>query len=325
MRRCFVSITTKNYHYLSVLLSNSISEFSSYPIHIFCINYNPKKEGLEMPSGAIFHEIEYDINENGTPFNYVEGGNFYVDRRNLRSFQIMTRKSEACLRVLDMGYDECCFIDGDSIACPNIDEIFSYSDKIKSTPLMTKGPHEFVMVTDDDGNVRGNPFEGCWPERDLTKTIEYPLMKFFQVPIESRDEYRTGNLFLFNQGCKEFLIVLEEVLNVLWKVVDVYEYSPFQDESVMNTLVWKNGGGGLPMSYINIEGMDTVLHFFQNPEEVESGLISSFYRIPENKRDIKVLHGEKRKQEVETIIEYLKELKNKGYYDNGTEEETPEN
>lgn len=323
MKRCFVSITTKNYHYLSVLLAKSISEFSDYPIHIFCINYNPRKEGLEIPAGVSFHDIEYEISEDGTIFHYTEGGNFYVDRKNLRSFQIMTRKSEACIRVLDMGYDECCFIDGDSIACPNIDEIFLHSNLIKTTPLMTKGPHEFVLVIDDDGNEKGNPFEGAWPERDLTKTIEYPLMKFLQVPLDARDEYRTGNLFIFNQRCRDFLVVLEEMLNVLWKVVDVYEYSPFQDESVMNTLVWKNGGGGLPMSYINIEGMSTVRHFFEG-DDSERGLISDFYRIPDDKKDIKVLHGEKRKQEVESIIEYLKVLKNKGYYENGSKEETTE-
>jgi len=313
MRRAFVSITTENYHYLSVWLCKSILEFSNYDIHIFCINYHPKDSGLETPEGVIFHRIDYEISDD-EGYVKTDGGNFYVDRKSTRAFQIMTRKSEACIRMLDLGYDECCFIDGDSIACPNIDEIFDYSDLIKTTPLMTKGPHEFVMVRGDNGEVRGNPFEGCWPDRDIKLTIEWPLMNFLQVSEDQRDEYRTGNLFIFNGDCRRFLVTLEEFLNVMWKVVDVYHYSPFQDETPMNVLVWKFNGGGLPMSYINLEGFNTVEHFFNTSVESDT-LVGDFYKIPKEKSGIKVLHGEKREQELDKILEYLKQLKRSGYYE----------
>lgn len=312
MRRAFVSITTENYHYLSIWLCKSILEFSEYPIHIFCINYHPSNLGLEMPAGVIFHQIEYEI-ETDESYIKTDNGNFYVDRKTNRPFQIMTRKSEACLRMLDLGYDECCFIDGDSLACPNIDEIFDYTYRIKTTPLMTRGPHEFVMVTDNNGELRGNPFEGCWPDKDIKLTIEWPLMQFLQVSEEQRDEYRTGNLFIFNQNCRRFLVTLEEFLNVMWKVVDVYYYSPFQDETPMNVLVWKFNGGGLPMSYINLEGFETVEHFFNTSVDTDT-LVGDFYKIPKEKSEIKVLHGEKREQELEKILEYLKQLKKAGYY-----------
>ena len=312
MRRAFVSITTENYHYLSIWLCKSILEFSEYPIHIFCINYHPSDSGLEMPTGVIFHQIEYEI-ETDESYVKTDNGNFYVDRKTNRPFQIMTRKSEACIRMLDLGYDECCFIDGDSLACPNIDEIFDYTHRIKTTPLMTRGPHEFVMVTGDNGEVRGNPFEGCWPDKDIKLTIEWPLMQFLQVQEDQRDEYRTGNLFIFNQNCRRFLVTLEEFLNVMWKVVDVYYYSPFQDETPMNVLVWKFNGGGLPMSYINLEGFETVEHFFNTSVDTDT-LVGDFYKIPKEKSEIKVLHGEKREQELEKILEYLKQLNKAGYY-----------
>jgi hypothetical protein len=314
MKRTYVSITTENYHYLTLWLIRSLKKFSDLDINIFCINYHPEDNQLEMPRGVNFHRIDYELYEEGENFQDTKGGNFYVNRRNPRSFQVMTRKSEACLRVLNMGYDEACYIDGDSIACPNIDEIFDYSGKIENIPLATKGPHEFVMVPDDAGVMRGNPFEDCWPECDLTKTLEWPLMQFLQVKPEQRDEYRTGNLFIFNQECKKFFVILEEFLNVMWKVVDVYHYSPFQDETPMNVLIWKYGGGGLPMSYINInEGFKTAKHFFDTNVEKDT-LSGDFYKIPKDKRTIKVLHGEKREQEIEKIIQHLDTLKEKGYF-----------
>jgi len=314
MRRTYVSLTTENYHYLALWLIKSLQRFSNLDINIFCINYHPKDSGLEMPSDVGFHRIEYEIFEEGEDFQDSGSGNFYVNRKNLRSFQVLSRKSEACLKAMEMGYDEVCFIDGDSIACPNIDEIFDYANGIEFTPLLTKGPHEFVMVPDDDGVMRGNPFEGCWPECDLTKTLEWPLMQFLQLRPEDRGEYRTTNVFLVNKSCENFLIKLDKLLDVMWRIVDVYYYAPFQDETPTNVLIWKYGGGGLPMSYINInDGYKTVKHFFET--EVEQDTLSGdFYKIPKDKNLIKVLHGEKREQELGKIIQHLDKLKEKGYY-----------
>jgi len=313
-KKTYVSITTENYHYLVLWLVKSLKKYSSHDINIFCINYFPSDAGLEMPDGVKFHRIDYDVYDDGDDFQSVSGGNFYVNRKNPRIFQITTRKSEACIRALDLGYTEACYIDCDSIASPNIDDIFGYSDQIENHPLITKGPHEFVMVPDEEGNMRGNPFEGCWPEMDIKKTLEWPLMEFLQLNPETRDEYRTTNLFIFNQNCRDFLVTLEELLNVLWKIADVYHYSPFQDETVTNVLVWKSGGGGLPMSYINIDnGADTLKHFFETSVE-EDVLAGEFYKLPKDKNSIVAFHGEKREQELEKIVQYLDSLENKNHF-----------
>lgn len=315
MKRTFVTISTENYHYLTLFLIRSLQKYSENEINVFCINYLPSEIGLVSPENVAFHKIEYDILEEGQLFENLPDGNFYINRKNVRSFQITSRKSEACIRSLKMGYDEICFIDCDSIACPNIDEIFDYSNKINGIPLVTKGPHEFVMVPDDEGNQRGNPFEGCWPSADLTKTLEWPLMQFLQVDVNKRGEYRTGNLFIANTSCLGFLETLEEFLNVLWKVVDVYYYCPFQEETLLNIMIWKYGGDGLPMSYINLsEGFDSVRDLYEI-EVNEDTFISDFLKIPRDKNQIKVLHGEKREQEIEKIIQYLDLLKEKGYFD----------
>jgi hypothetical protein len=315
MKRSYVSIVTENYHYLVLWLVKSLRKYSVYDIHIFCINYHPKQNGLEIPDGVNFHRIDYDIFQDGIQFESGSHGNYYVNRKNPRIFQITSRKPSAAIMALRMGYDEVCFIDCDSVACPNIDEIFDHSHLINNIPLVTKGPHEFVIVPDEDGKERGNPFEGCWPEKDLTKTLEWPLMKFLQVGLEKRGEYRTGNLFLANKSCLEFLSTFEEFLNVLWKVVDVYYYCPFQEETLLNVLIWKHEGQGLPMSYINLdEGFESVRKFFEIQVSQDT-FISDFLKIPPNKKQIKVLHGEKREQELEKIIQHLDFLKDKGYFE----------
>jgi hypothetical protein len=315
MKRTYVSICTENYHYLVLWLIRSVKKYSSYDINIFCINYDPDELCLERPDGVFFHKLEYELHKEGQEFEELVDGNFYVHRKNPRTFQITSRKPHSVIRALEMGYDEVCFIDCDSIACPNIDQIFDHSKSIKNLPLVTRGPHEFVIVPDENGNERGNPFEGCWPNQDLTKTLEWPLMQFLQVSIDKRGEYRTGNLFIANQECLKFLRTFEEFLNVLWKIVDVYYYCPFQEETLLNVMIWKEGGDGLPMSYINLnEGLDTVKKFYEIVIDEET-LISDFLKIPVNKNQIKVLHGEKREQELEKIIQHLDFLKEKGFYD----------
>lgn len=43
---------------------------------------------------------------------------------------------------------------------------------------------------------------------------------------------------------------------------------------------------------------------------------TQFYKIPNDKRDVKVLHGEKVTSECDKIILYLKELEKNGYFKN---------
>lgn len=312
-KRSYVTICTSNYHYLVVHLAKSIEEFSNYKLHVFCINYDPHLENLFIPENVVFHHITYPLYEDGDSTQIASNGNTYVVRENPRTFQVTSRKSEACIRMIGLGFDEICYIDCDSLATPIIDEIFLWSNNIKNVPLMTEGPHEFVMVRDCDGKIRGNPFENVWPNKDLTLTLEWPLMEFMGVGLEKRSVYRTSNLFIFNKNCLDFLETLEQFCNVLWKVADPFYYAPFQDETPMNVLVWKNSGDGLPMTYINVEGFSTVEHFYKTDVH-EDTLFGDFYLIPKEKRNIKVLHGEKRSDEINKILKHLIKLKENGYF-----------
>jgi len=303
MKRAYVTVATENYHYLAIALGKSINLFSVYPLHVFCVNYYPEDEQRE--SDCFFHRIDYEVWENERSVDYTKEGNFYVNRNNPRSFQVMTRKYEACLRMIEeLDYDECCFVDCDSLVLPNIDQIFAQDLSKTETPLFSLGPHEFMMVTDGEKIVRGSPFENSWPEPDITGTVEWPLMQFLQMDVNQRGSYKTCNLFLFNKNCSNFLKDTESFLDSLWRWVDVFYYAPFQDETVLNVLLWKKKAESLPLSYINLEGFQTVKHFYEN--EVESDeYFGSFYLLPAEKQTVKVLHGEKRQEELDKILDFV--------------------
>jgi len=308
-KRAYLTICTENYNYLANYLGQSVNHFSNYDLHVFCLNYFPTEE-QKLP-GVFYHRMDYEIqNQDEASFSVAEDGNFYVNRENIRSFQIMTRKYEACLRMLEMDYEECCFIDCDSLASPFVDEIFDFLSEIESTPVFTKGPHDYMMVTVNGQVMRGDPFIGTWPIADNTKTLEWPLMQFLRMAPEERGPYVNANIFVFDSRCKKFLQKTEKFLDALWRVTDVYWYAPFQDETIVNVLLWKEKAKIFPSLYINISGFETIQHFIYTEVDHDQvfnlrGEEFAFYKLPADKRLVKAFHGEKRPEEIEKILNFL--------------------
>jgi hypothetical protein len=61
---------------------------------------------------------------------------------------------------------------------------------------------------------------------------------------------------------------------------------------------------GLPISYINVTGSDTLKHFFKFNANKRT-TVREFYTIPEDKNNIKVFHGEKRQSEIDKMFEII--------------------
>jgi hypothetical protein len=47
----------------------------------------------------------------------------------------------------------------------------------------------------------------------------------------------------------------------------------------------------------------------------ENDFTKHFYKIPDDKRDVKVLHGEKTTSEMNKIVYFLKEINYNGYFE----------
>lgn len=316
MRKSYVTHVTKDYLEVALNLAKSIKIFSEIPLIIYCINLkSEEKERMRESENIQIRNISLDISE-GSETDYVEGqgGNFYVNRSSERIYKILCAKTIAMEMALEEGWEEVCYLDSDCIATPLVDEIFQWSPIIKDYPVATEGIHEYMLIIKDGVQV-GNPFEGTWPVADNRKSLEWPLMNFLEMSPESRGRYRTTGIMLMNQKCLPFIKTWRDLCFLLPKLVNLEKYAPYHEETIYNVLSWKKTNEGFPLCYVNIgEGIETVKHIYS--EESKEGELrwseedhsQRFYMVPESKRNIKVLHGEKRSSEVDLILEYLKKL-----------------
>lgn len=321
MSKVYITHATSKYLQVAHNLAKSIREFSDIPVVIYCIDTDRKETYLFQDIKDVYVEIlEMGIKE---PEDYTinENGNFYVDRKNLRTYDILSLKIKCIQHALESGWNEVCYLDSDCIATPLTDELFNWSDSITNYPLATKGIHDYMIII-DNGVPKGNPYEHTWPVADNTKSLEYPLMEMMCIDSNKRGIYKTTNIILSNQNCKEFINTWWEFSQLLPKITDVRRIAPYHEETLFNVLTWRNETSSLPLCYINLsDGLNTVKDFYSIDENVagmryynDNDPNTHFYKIPNNKRDVKVLHGEKLTSECDKIIFYVKELEKNGYF-----------
>lgn len=325
MKRAFITHVTENYLEIARNLALSIRNFSEIPLIIYIINPSSQNEFLFGGIDNVFlRTINLDLDGiTDLDYSYNSSGNFYVNRKSPRIYKILCGKILALESALEEGFEEICYLDSDCIATPIIEDIFEWSSSIKDYPICTEGIHQYMIIL-ENGKERGNPFEGCWPETDLTKTLEWPLMQFLQMNQAARGTYRTTNVILANTRCLNFIKVWKELCYLLPKLnVDLSYYAAYHEETVYNILSWKKTNEGLPLCYINLrDGIQTVRHFYEEGvpgfstwmDEENKDYSMNFYLIPHEKNNVKVLHGEKRTEEFEKILHYLVELKQAGYF-----------
>jgi hypothetical protein len=323
MKRAYITHITRDYIEIALNLAKSLSLFSDINLIIYCINLEPNDNyKLSGYKNVEIRNINLNIPEpESNDYTLMESGNFYINRSNIRIYHILCTKTIAMEMALKEGYDEVCYLDSDCLATPLVDELFNYSSMITDYPIATHGIHEY-MIWYEKGVECGNPFSGgSWPVADNKLSLEWPLMSFLEMSENQRGHYRTTNVLLMNQKCLGFIETWKELCFILPKLVNIRKYATYHEETIYNTLVWKKTNQGMPLSYINLgEGLETVKHFYSDAaiEGVsrwsDTDISQNFYRIPDNKRDTKVLHGEKRTSEVDSILDYLVKLKNNKYF-----------
>jgi hypothetical protein len=325
MKRAFITHVTENYLEIARNLALSVRAFSEIPLIVYIINPTQNHESFfNDVENILIREIDLELDEiSHADYTFNHSGNFYVNRKSPKVYKILCGKILALESALEEGFDEICYLDSDCVATPIIDEIFEWSSSIKDYPHCSEGIHQYMIVV-ENGKEIGNPFEGCWPESDLTKTLEWPLMQFLQINEAARGTYRTTNVILANTRCLNFIKVWKELCYLLPKLnVDLSHYAAYHEETVYNVLSWKKTNEGLPLCYINLrDGMQTVKHFYEEGmpgfstwmDEENKDYSMNFYLIPHDKRNVKVLHGEKRREEFEKILQYLVELNQAGYF-----------
>lgn len=322
-RKTYITHVTRDYLEVALNLSKSIKLFSDLPLIVYCINLQEEdKQRFNEYDNVQLRNIDLDISERTSEdYTSVDSGNFYVNRYSARIYSILCAKTIAMEMALEEGFDEVCYLDSDCLATPLVDELFNWMPIVTDYPIATQGIHEY-MIWIENGVQHGNPFAGgSWPIADNKFCLEWPLMSFLEVGENQRGVYRTTGIMLMNQKCLPFIKTWRELCFILPKLVNLKKYATYHEETIYNVLSWKKTNQGFPLCYVNLgEGLETVKHFYSD-EAVEGkarwsneDTSQNFYRIPDNKRDTKVLHGEKRTSEVNLILDYLVEINNNNFF-----------
>jgi hypothetical protein len=323
MKKTYITHVTRDYLEVALNLAKSVSLFSNLPLIVYCINLQEEdKQKFDEYKNVQLRNIDLDISERTSEdYTSVDSGNFYVNRYSERIYNILCAKTIAMEMALEEGFDEVCYLDSDCLATPLVDELFNWMPIVTDYPIATQGIHEY-MIWIENGVQHGNPFAGgSWPIADNKFCLEWPLMSFLEVGENERGSYRTTGIMLMNQKCLPFIKTWRELCFILPKLVNLKKYATYHEETVYNVLSWKKTNQGFPLCYVNLgEGFETVKHFYSD-EAVEGkarwsneDTSQNFYRIPDNKRDTKVLHGEKRTSEVNLILDYLVEINNNNFF-----------
>lgn len=306
--KSFITHTTENYEEITTNLVKSIRRYSQYPIRVYTIDYEASEQ-LRLIADCV--RLDLNLPELTSNDFITENGNSYVQRKTLRTFLTLSAKIDSMIHASENGLDEWVYLDSDCVANYNVDDLFSFTKDIDEYPLASQGPLDVLFVI-KDGETIGNPWWKNDGTYDPTSTLEWPLMNFFQMKAEQRGVYCTTNIIVGTSKVLPFLQLWRDTKTVISQMDDFFHYTPLHEETIYNVLCWrsKNKTQTLPMSYINVQGSETVNHFFQTIVETDT-FISTFYKLPKNKNKIKVFHGEKRSQEIEKIFDLIDQQINK--------------
>jgi len=307
--KSFITHTTENYEEITTNLVKSIRKYSKYPIRVYTIDYDASKE-LESIADCV--RLDLNLPELSSNDFVSENGNSYVQRKTLRTFLTLSAKVDAMIHASENNIQDWVYLDSDCVANYNVDDLFAYCENVGEYPLAAQGPLDVLFVIKEDGTTLGNPWWKNDGTYDSTATLEWPLMNFFQMKPEQRGTYCTTNVIVGSSEILPFLELWKDTKNVISKMDNFFHYTPLQEETIYNVLSWRNQNRSttLPMSYINVQGSETVKHFFQTNVEKDT-FISTFYLLPKDKNKIKVFHGEKRNQEIEKIFDLIDKKINK--------------
>jgi len=285
-KRAFVTFTNEKYLPLIRKLVESVLEFSKYPIIVYTYNFSYDFNNDRVYTKRLNDDLlgipQYIVNNTDGPDNIG-----IVTRNNFNSYYTLSRKPTIIVDAINNGLEEAIFLDGDGIVNELVDVSFDYLSICENYPLVGKGLFEYMIL---DGNTG----------------LELPLMRLLNVNQRTMHYVQT-NFIIFNKQCKIFFEECISVSNHSEVLKDFYKYAPWQDETIINVLLWKyNANKQLPIVHFNLSNYEELLNFYENKKSNYYVKDCPWHYIPENKNDIKFFHGCKSPSELTKCIDYLK-------------------
>jgi autotransporter strand-loop-strand O-heptosyltransferase len=301
--KAYVLYSTENYFDIVKESVKSIREFSQLPIIVYMLNSD---KTIEVSNTRT---IRWDcpLDNISEDWYTKEDNTFYIDRRNANIYKILIQRPLIVKDALNKHAEVVCYVDSDSVATPNVDRIFSFFDKKSNFPYFVEGIYEFMTLY---GKGSGGPEHGGTWET----TLEYHASNLFGVDQTIRKFYRQTGYFVAGPNTLDFIDEWYWMCNhpKIWK--DINLYAPFNEETIVNILLWKNKiHEGLPYIYVNgsVDMVDEMYNKVEYKGPDHFNFLGDWLRAPQDLSHLLFFHGEKDPKKMREIVNKIKWNQNK--------------
>ena len=299
LERSFLLYGNENYLPIIKKTIKSIRSFSDLPIFVYLLNYF---EEIDEKNVHV-KKLICDIRKSEKLYENYEDGSFYIDRNQVEIYDTLIQRPFITKDVLENYSETVCYLDADTTCLPNIEQIFDLYPKNEVVPYFTKGVYDF-MYWDGVGNSGD----------DLTKTLEHPTCELYNIDQSFRFQagYRQTGYYVAGQNSLPFISEWMEMCNN--PIIKNYtvKYAAYHEETIANCLLWKyKSDRGLPHVYVNgtLETIDLIndeTTFIGEPRHIKDWLV-----VPSKREELFFIHGEKRLNVIEKMINKLNNMKEK--------------
>ena len=283
--KAFVLYATESYYGTVSACVKSLKKVSDIPVIVYLLNSNLNVEGAELTVNWQFDGVNPEQNE-------------FINRTSSDVYKVLMQRPAIVKDALDYA-NVVAYIDSDSIATPNVNDIFGYYDEQSSHPYFVEGVYAYFM-SNGKGYVS--------TKDELHKSLEGPACQLFDVDQSVRENYRQTGYFVAGQHTVAFLDEWSWMCNHPEVLKNPQYYAPYHEETIANVLLWKHKiTDSLPYCYIN-QKYDTLEPF--TDEQFEKGeWLADWKKLPASRDLLWFYHGEKNAENMNRMIELISNKK----------------
>jgi autotransporter strand-loop-strand O-heptosyltransferase len=291
--KAYVLYASENYFDIVYSCVKSIRTFSKLPVLVYLLDSDKK---VDIENVTTIKWIANSFTDGNRYLNSTD--NFYIDRTDENIYKLLIQRPMIVKDALENYAKVVAYIDSDSVATQYCDRIFDMYDASLNYPYFVEGIYDYLHI-----NGRG----GAETREDMSTTLEHPACELFGVNQYIRQKYRQTGYFVAGQNTIDFLEEWYWMCTHPKVLKDFQHYAPYHEETIANVLLWKyNRLDGLPYIYVNADNQKLNQIFDNNEFTGHPKNIGPWFKIPSTEKDLLFIHGEKRPQVIEEMIEILK-------------------
>lgn len=298
-KKSFLLYGNENYLPIIKKTIKSIRSFSNLPIFVYLLNHFEEinEENVHVK------KLTCDIRKSETLYEVNNDGSFYIDRNQVEIYDTLIQRPFITKDVLENYSETVCYLDADTVCLPNLEKVFDLYPENETSPYFTKGVYDYMWW---DGVGNGGD--------DLTKTLEHPICDLYGIDQSFRFQagYRQTGYYVAGQNSLPFINEWNEMCHNSIIKNNTVKYAAYHEETIVNCLLWKyKVDRGLPSVYVNgtLETIDYINE--ENTFTGEPRFVRDWFLLPSRREELFFIHGEKRLNVIEKMINKLNNMKEK--------------